>query len=62
MTIVKIRRDIGYIFQAHNLLKCLSARQNVQMSLELHSHLSPQETNDKIENDREKQHDFDFSR
>ncbi|MEG5063648.1 DevA family ABC transporter ATP-binding protein [Microcoleus sp. B3-A4] len=47
--LVKVRRDIGYIFQAHNLLKCLTARQNVQMSLELHSHLSPQETNNKIE-------------
>ena len=47
--LVKVRRDIGYIFQAHNLLKCLTARQNVQMSLELHSHLSRQETNDKIE-------------
>jgi len=47
--LVNVRRDIGYIFQAHNLLKCLTARQNVQMSLELHSHLSRQETNDKIE-------------
>ncbi|MGC1395575.1 MAG: ATP-binding cassette domain-containing protein, partial [Coleofasciculaceae cyanobacterium] len=34
--LVKVRRDIGYIFQAHNLLKCLTARQNVQMSMELH--------------------------
>lgn len=34
--LVKIRRNIGYIFQAHNLLKSLTARQNVQMSLELH--------------------------
>lgn len=47
--LVQVRRDIGYIFQAHNLLKCLTARQNVQMSLDLHSHLSNQETNDKIE-------------
>jgi len=37
--LVQTRRHIGYIFQAHNLLKCLTARQNVQMSLELHSHL-----------------------
>lgn len=35
--LVKTRRNIGYIFQAHNLLKSLSARQNVQMSLELHN-------------------------
>ncbi len=33
---VLLRRNIGYIFQAHNLLACLTARQNVQMSLELH--------------------------
>ena len=33
---VFLRRNIGYIFQAHNLLSCLTARQNVQMSLELH--------------------------
>ena len=34
--LVKIRRNIGYIFQAHNLLESLTTRQNVQMSLELH--------------------------
>ncbi len=42
--LVEVRRDIGYIFQAHNLLKCLTARQNVQMSLELHPKYSPQES------------------
>jgi putative ABC transport system ATP-binding protein len=31
-----IRRQIGYIFQAHNLLTFLTAKQNVRMSLELH--------------------------
>ncbi|GFE70702.1 DevA family ABC transporter ATP-binding protein [Chroococcus sp. FPU101] len=31
-----VRRQIGYIFQAHNLLTFLSAKQNVRMSLELH--------------------------
>lgn len=31
---VEIRRKIGYIFQGHNLLEFLTARQNVQMSLE----------------------------
>lgn len=35
-----LRRHIGYIFQAHNLLKSLTALQNVQMALELHSHIS----------------------
>lgn len=38
--LVKIRRNIGYIFQAHNLLNSLTARQNVQMSLELHPEIS----------------------
>lgn len=42
--LVKLRRNIGYIFQAHNLLNSLTARQNVQMALELHrDHLSPTE-------------------
>ena len=41
--LVEIRKNIGYIFQAHNLLHSLTARQNVQMSLELHNHLSFQE-------------------
>lgn len=34
--LVKVRRYIGYIFQAHNLLQSLTARQNVQMALDLH--------------------------
>ncbi len=38
--LVAIRSGIGYIFQAHNLLKCLSAQQNVSMSLKLHKHLN----------------------
>ncbi|HEY9744099.1 MAG TPA: DevA family ABC transporter ATP-binding protein [Coleofasciculaceae cyanobacterium] len=41
--LVEVRRNIGYIFQAHNLLKCLTACQNVQMSLELHPEFSPKE-------------------
>jgi putative ABC transport system ATP-binding protein len=35
-----VRRQIGYIFQAHNLIDALSARQNVEMSLRLHRHAS----------------------
>ena len=31
-----VRQQIGYIFQAHNLLTFLTAKQNVRMSLELH--------------------------
>ncbi|MCP6761479.1 MAG: DevA family ABC transporter ATP-binding protein [Fischerella sp. CENA71] len=38
--LVQIRRQIGYIFQAHNLLDFLTARQNVQMSLELQKNIS----------------------
>ncbi|MDY6938594.1 MAG: DevA family ABC transporter ATP-binding protein [Cyanobacteriota bacterium] len=35
--LTKIRRNIGYIFQAHNLMRFLTAKQNVKMSLELHN-------------------------
>jgi putative ABC transport system ATP-binding protein len=45
--LVKIRRNIGYIFQAHNLLKSLTARQNVEMSLDLHNGLSRKEIKQK---------------
>lgn len=34
--LMEVRRHIGYIFQAHNLLTFLTAKQNVRMSLELH--------------------------
>jgi putative ABC transport system ATP-binding protein len=34
--LMEVRRQIGYIFQAHNLLTFLTAKQNVRMSLELH--------------------------
>lgn len=34
--LIRNRRNIGYIFQEHNLLKCLTALQNTLMSLELH--------------------------
>ena len=32
---VKMRRNVGFIFQAHNLLSSLTARQNVRMAIEL---------------------------
>lgn len=41
--LVQFRREIGYIFQAHNLLQFLTARQNVQMSVELNKNVSKQE-------------------
>jgi putative ABC transport system ATP-binding protein len=47
--LVELRRNIGYIFQTHNLLNSLTARQNVQMSVELHSHRSEQDRRDKAE-------------
>lgn len=34
--LMQVRRQVGYIFQAHNLLTFLTAKQNVRMSLELH--------------------------
>jgi putative ABC transport system ATP-binding protein len=34
--LTQIRRNIGYIFQAHNLMSFLTAKENVRMSLELH--------------------------
>jgi putative ABC transport system ATP-binding protein len=45
--LIQARRQIGYIFQSHNLLKSLTALQNVQMSLQLHQHISPPERVDK---------------
>ena len=36
--LTKLRRQIGYIFQAHNLMSFLTAKENVRMSLELHEH------------------------
>ena len=39
--LIQVLRKIGYIFQAHNLLKSLTALQNVQMSLQLHANISP---------------------
>ncbi|MEY3458031.1 MAG: hypothetical protein RL215_1188 [Planctomycetota bacterium] len=38
-----LRRKIGFIFQAHNLLPFLSARQNVQIMFDLHPEISEQE-------------------
>ncbi len=32
---VKMRRNIGFIFQAHNLFDALTARQNIKMAIEL---------------------------
>ncbi len=37
--LVKVRNQIGFIFQAHNLLNCLAAWENVSMSLKLHAQI-----------------------
>ncbi|HBL13697.1 MAG TPA: ABC transporter [Cyanobacteria bacterium UBA11162] len=47
--LVTIRRYIGYIFQSHNLLRSLTARQNVQMSIKLHENVSRLEARSKSE-------------
>jgi putative ABC transport system ATP-binding protein len=43
--LTEVRRHIGFIFQMHNLLDFLTARQNVQMALQLH----PEVTREEIE-------------
>ena len=42
--LVGVRRNIGFIFQAHNLLGALTATQNVMMSLELDKAVSAEES------------------
>ena len=37
---VRIRQNIGFIFQQHNLLKALTAKENVMMSMELDTSLT----------------------
>ncbi len=37
--LVEVRRNIGFIFQAHNLFESLTAAQNVEMAVELTGHL-----------------------
>lgn len=44
--LTRIRRQFGYITQSSNLLHFLTAQQNVQMSLELHSELTKQQRRD----------------
>jgi putative ABC transport system ATP-binding protein len=34
--LIRVRRQIGFIFQAHNLLDCLTVRQNVEVGLAVH--------------------------
>lgn len=43
VTRIRVRRNIGFIFQQHNLITSLTAIQNVAMSLELNNTLSDAE-------------------
>jgi putative ABC transport system ATP-binding protein len=42
--LVRVRQNIGFIFQAHNLLEAITACQNVQMSLQLDKSISAHES------------------
>lgn len=44
---VKVRQQIGYIFQQHNLLKSLTALQNVSMTLEMQHTMTEQQRYDR---------------
>ena len=45
--LVQARRNNGYIFQAHNLHRSLTATQNVQMGLEVQGKYSKKEMRDR---------------
>ena len=42
-----VRQQIGYIFQHHNLIEALTARQNVEMALQLHPNRGARELREK---------------
>lgn len=46
--LTELRCNIGYIFQAHNLMSFLSAKENVRMSLELHQKYLAQDIDAKV--------------
>jgi putative ABC transport system ATP-binding protein len=48
--LVRTRANIGFIFQAHNLLDALTARQNVQMSMGLEEGIPEAEARQRSEN------------
>lgn len=41
--LVEVRRQIGFIFQQHNLLPFLTARMNVELMFQLHPEVRPDE-------------------
>lgn len=49
LSLGQVRCHIGYIFQAHNLLKSLTVRQNVELVTELHEDMSDETAHDLTE-------------
>lgn len=47
--LVAARREIGFIFQQHNLLEFLTARQNVELMFQLHPEISRKDARDRSE-------------
>jgi putative ABC transport system ATP-binding protein len=47
---LQVRRQIGYIFQAHNLMTFLTAQQNVRLALDLHPEI-PEARRDQLARD-----------
>jgi putative ABC transport system ATP-binding protein len=45
--LVALRSQIGFIFQAHNLLACLTAQENVRTALKLHPEIPWEERTDR---------------
>ena len=46
--LVAIRRKIGFIFQAHNLMDFLTARENVAMAMQLHPEVAAVESRERV--------------
>jgi putative ABC transport system ATP-binding protein len=46
--LTQLRKQVGYIFQSHNLLEFLTAKENVRMSLELHQEYLKQDLDAKV--------------
>ncbi|MBM4077572.1 MAG: ATP-binding cassette domain-containing protein, partial [Planctomycetes bacterium] len=49
-TLIRVRREIGFIFQMHNLLEFLTVRQNVEFAFDLHPQVSKADARCRSEN------------